>query len=175
MAGYFRFAEPRQARSYTYSIVDQQPTLHKGVFAGLEQAWSGPHGNTKPFPIIAVKIDTVAAYQTALKNGGAEYDKNPGQTDSLSIEKVDKYPDPVWRVIWGESAGTSNSPFTWMPRRGTSRRNCTRRGRKSRTAAAPPSPSSSTPKAYWLSLIMPWIFLSLLRISSVASWTWVVS
>ena len=98
-----------QARSYTYSIVDQQPTLHKGVFAGLEQAWSGPRGNTKPFPIIAVKVDTDAAYQTALKNGGAEYDKKtPGKPISLLIEKVDKYPDPVWRVIWGESAGTSN-------------------------------------------------------------------
>lgn len=98
-----------QARSYTYSIVDQQPTLHKGVFAGLEQPWSGPHGNTKPFPIIAVKVDTDAAYQTALKNGGAEYDKKtPGKPISLLIEKVDKYPDPVWRVIWGESAGTSN-------------------------------------------------------------------
>ena len=98
-----------QARSYTYSIVDQQPTLHKGVFAGLEQAWSGPHGNTKPFPIIAVKVDTDAAYQTALKNGGADYDKKtPGKPISLLIEKVDKYPDPVWRVIWGESAGTSN-------------------------------------------------------------------
>jgi hypothetical protein len=98
-----------QARSYTYSIVDQQPTLHKGVFAGLEQAWSGPHGNTKPFPIIAVRIDTDAAYKTALGNGGTEYDKKtPGKPISVTIEKMDKYPDPVWRVIWGESASTSN-------------------------------------------------------------------
>jgi hypothetical protein len=98
-----------QSRSYTYSIVDQQPTLHKGVFAGLEQGWSGPHGNTKPFPVIAVKVDTDAAYKTALANGGSEYDKkNPGKPISLTLEKVDKYPDPVWRVIWGESASTSN-------------------------------------------------------------------
>lgn len=98
-----------QARSYTYSIVDQQPTLHKGVFAGLEQGWSGPHGNTKPFPIIAVKIDTDAAYKTALAHGGTDYDKkSPGKPISVLIEKVDKFPDPVWRIIWGESVGTSN-------------------------------------------------------------------
>jgi hypothetical protein len=97
-----------QSRSYTYSIVEEQPTLHKGVFAGLEQSWAGPHGNTKPFPIMAVKIDTPAAYKTALANGGAEYDKKtPGKPISLLIEKVDKYPDPVWRVIWGESVSTS--------------------------------------------------------------------
>ena len=98
-----------QARSYTYSIVEQQPSLHKGVFAGPEQAWSGPHGNTKPFRIIAVKVDTDAAYRTALANGGAEYDKKyPGKPISILIEKVDKFPDPVWRVIWGESVSKSN-------------------------------------------------------------------
>ena len=57
---------------------------------------------------MAVKIDTPAAYKTALANGGAEYDKKtPGKPISLLIEKVDKYPDPVWRVIWGESVSTS--------------------------------------------------------------------
>ncbi len=58
--------------------------------------------------MIAVKVDTDAAYKTALANGGSEYDKkNPGKPISLTLEKVDKYPDPVWRVIWGESASTS--------------------------------------------------------------------
>jgi hypothetical protein len=80
------------------------------VFAGLEEGWSGPRGGNSPFPMMAVKIDTDAAYKTALeKGGGTDYDKkNPGKPISFLLEKVQKFPDPVWRVIWGESAGTSN-------------------------------------------------------------------
>jgi len=98
-----------QSRSYTYSIIEVPPTLHKGSFAGLEQGWSGPRGNTSPFLMAAVKVDTDAAYQTALKNGGEDYNKkNPGKPISIILEKNSKFPDPVWRIIWGESLATSN-------------------------------------------------------------------
>src|ERR1043166_3871697 len=36
----FVSANRNQARSYTFSIIEQLPLLHKGVFAGLEQGWS---------------------------------------------------------------------------------------------------------------------------------------
>ena len=59
--------------------------------------------------MLAVKIDTDAAYKTALANGGAEYEKkNPGKPITFLLEKVAKHPDPVWRVIWGESVSQSN-------------------------------------------------------------------
>jgi hypothetical protein len=105
----FVSASRSQARTYTYSIVESVGNLHKGSFAGLQEGWSGASGVNKPFPMLAVKIDTDAAYKTALENGGAEYDKkNPGKPISFVLEKVTKHPDPVWRVIWGESVGTSN-------------------------------------------------------------------
>jgi hypothetical protein len=105
----FTSAARSQARSYTYSIVEGEGNLHKGVFAGLEEGWSGPRSGNAPFLMLAVKIDTDTAYKTALANGGAEYDKkNPGKPISILLEKVAKHPDPVWRVIWGESAATSN-------------------------------------------------------------------
>ncbi len=98
-----------KARSWTYSVVEAQGNLHKGAFAGLEESWAGPRPNAQPFPIAAVKTDTDAAYQTALKNKGAEYDKkNPGKPIIFTLEKTSKFPDPSWRVIWGESVGTSN-------------------------------------------------------------------
>jgi len=98
-----------QARSYTYSIVESSGNLHKGTFAGLEEGWSGARGTNQPFPMLAIKIDTDAAYKTALEHGGSDYDKkNPGKPISFLLEKVTKHPDPVWRVIWGESVGTSN-------------------------------------------------------------------
>lgn len=105
----FTSAARSQARSYTYSIVESQGNLHKGVFAGLEEGWSGPRGGNTPFPMMAVRIDTDAAYKTALANGGSDYDKKtPGKPISFQLEKIAKFPDPVWRVIWGESVSSSN-------------------------------------------------------------------
>lgn len=105
----FTSAAKSQARTWTYSIVESSGNLHKGVFAGIEEGYSGPRGVNSPFPMLAIKIDTDAAYKTALANGGADYDKkNPGKPISFLLEKVTKHPDPVWRVIWGESVGTSN-------------------------------------------------------------------
>jgi hypothetical protein len=98
-----------KARSYTFSVVEGEGNLHKGVFAGIEEGWSGPRGVTKPFTIQAVKTDTDAAYKEALANKGADYEKkNPGKPITFLLEKNNKFPDPSWRVIWGESVGTSN-------------------------------------------------------------------
>jgi hypothetical protein len=99
-----------RARSWTFSVVEGEGNLHKGPFAGLEEGWSGPRGVTKPFIIAAVKIDTDAAYQTAMKQKQAiEYDKkNPGKPIVYLLESTSKHPDPAWRVLWGESVGTSN-------------------------------------------------------------------
>src|SRR5690242_4969668 len=58
-----------KARSYTYSVVESEGNLHKGVFAGLDQSWSGPSGTTKPFLMASVKTDSDEAYQAALKKG----------------------------------------------------------------------------------------------------------
>lgn len=105
----FVSAARSQARTYTYSIVEDLPNnLHKGVFAGSEEGWSGSGSLDQPFIIAAVKVDTDAAYKTALGQG-ADYDKkNPGKPITFLLEKTQKFPDPAWRVIWGESVGTSN-------------------------------------------------------------------
>jgi hypothetical protein len=98
-----------KARRYTYSVVESEGNLHKGVFPGQDEGWSGARGNNTPFLMLAVKVDTDAAYKTALANGGADYDKKtPGKPIAFLLEKVAKHPNPVWRVIWGESASTSN-------------------------------------------------------------------
>lgn len=104
----FVSASQSKARSYTYSVVESEGNLHKGVFAGLDQSWSGPSGVSKPFLMAAIKVDSDEAYQTALKKG-ADYDKkNPGKPITFLLESNTKFPDVTWRVIWGESVGTSN-------------------------------------------------------------------
>lgn len=105
----FVSAAKNQAKDLTYSIKEVLPGLRKGVFGAPEHSWSGASGNSAPFPVIAVKVETDAAYETALKNGGADYDKkNPGKNIIITLEKISKFPDPAWRIIWGDSVGTSN-------------------------------------------------------------------
>jgi hypothetical protein len=106
------FVSPQsaRARSYTYSVIEGAGNLHKGVFAGLEEGWSGHRGVSTPFLIAALKTDSNEVLQTALKNPKVvEYDKkNAEKAISFILEKTDRFPDPAWRVIWGESVGTSS-------------------------------------------------------------------
>jgi hypothetical protein len=92
-----------RARSYTYSIVEQLPYLHKGVFAGPDQPVNG-----QPFLIAAVKTDSEAAYQTALAKAGKYAQRNAGKPILVLLEKNAKYPNPAWRIVWGESLSTAN-------------------------------------------------------------------
>lgn len=89
-----------RARSYTDSIVELLPDLHKDVFAGPQQEYNGVS-----FPIAAVKKDTESAYQTALVKAGKAV--NAGQPVLILLEKSAKFSDPAWRIVWGESVSTA--------------------------------------------------------------------
>lgn len=97
-----------RSRTFTFSVVELLPDVHKGVFAGPEAGFTGSKGESKPFNIAAVKVDTDAAYQTALSKAGDYDKKNPGKRITYLLEKIDRFPDVVWRVVWGESVGQSN-------------------------------------------------------------------
>jgi hypothetical protein len=94
-------------RTWTYSVIEAEGNLHKGAFAGLEEGYSAT-GQAQPWIVAALKTDSDEVYKTALTKG-AEYDKkNPGKTITFVLEKTSRFTDPAWRVIWGESVGTSN-------------------------------------------------------------------
>jgi len=106
------FVAGGKSRDYTYSIVEGEGNLHKGAFAGPEGSFSGSRGVNTAFLMAAVKVDSDAAYKTAMedpKTKAADYDKkNPGKPITIILEKTNKHDDPVWRIVWGESVGTSN-------------------------------------------------------------------
>src|SRR5437868_8871600 len=81
------FVSPQsaRARSYTYSVIEGAVNLHKGVFAGMEEGWSGHRGVSKPFLIAALKTDSDQVLQTAVKNPKVEdyVAKQPGKAISL--------------------------------------------------------------------------------------------
>jgi hypothetical protein len=93
-----------QSRTYTFSVYEASATLHQGLFSDAAVPWSG---GGKPFILQAAKIDTDVAWETALKHGEDFNGKNPNTPISY-ILAVERGSDPMWRVIWGESAGESS-------------------------------------------------------------------
>jgi hypothetical protein len=106
--GIFTSVTLGKMQTYTYSVVEQEGNLHKGVFSLGEQSWSGSQGVNTAFDIRAASIDTDAAYKTADEKAKDYDEKHPGMPISFQLEKINQFPTPVWRVIWGESVGTSS-------------------------------------------------------------------
>lgn len=105
-------AQLGRARTYTWSAVELE-SLHKGVFPGMEEAWRGPVGQQKPFSAQALKIDTPDALKTATMEASKYLDK-PGDKPPVTflLESTPRFPDPVWRVLWGPSVSAAQYSVT---------------------------------------------------------------
>jgi len=93
-----------KSRTYTSSAYEASATLHKGIFPDAPQEWSG---DGRPFLLAALKVDTDKAWETALQHGKDYNSKNPNTPISYTLG-MERGTDPVWRVIWGLSAGESS-------------------------------------------------------------------
>ena len=93
-------------RTYTWSAVESEGNLHEGVYPGAEESFN-PSGKGKPFLIAALKTDTTDALKIALEKSAEYVKKNPTMRINYLLELGDKHPNPAWRVIWGDSVGTS--------------------------------------------------------------------
>jgi len=104
---YVSMARGRQ-RSYTWSAIEGEGSLHKGVFGTQEEAWGGAQGQEQPFVAAALKIDTPEAWVTAIGKSGEYLDK-PGVKPRVNfmLTLTSRYPDPAWRVFWGESVSAA--------------------------------------------------------------------
>ena len=113
LAGHLRLHRPRVSRAATPSPSWRaKATCTKARSPDPSKAGAATRGLNSSFLMAAIKVDTDAAYKTAmetLRSHAAEYDKkNPGKPITIMLERTAKHPDPAWRIIWGESAGTSN-------------------------------------------------------------------
>ena len=105
---YFVSESRSRGRTYTYSVVEsKENNIYKGVYGGLEEPYAR-HGQSMPFLAVALKKDSTSAYETAQAKGAEYARKNPDKPITLQLERTPRFPNPAWRVIWGESAGTSN-------------------------------------------------------------------
>lgn len=105
----FTFASAAKGRtkSWTYSVVEAEGNLHKGTFAGPEAGFAGSIGQARPFSTFALKIDTDEALETATKASAEELKKVGDKQVLFLLEYTPRFPNPAWRVMWGESLATS--------------------------------------------------------------------
>ena len=103
------FVSPSQSKSrtFTYSAVEAGGNLHQGVFASASED-SSSSSTAAPFEMSAIQVDSDQAYGTATKKSQEYIAKNPKKPVSFLLEQSKRFPDVTWRVIWGESVGTSD-------------------------------------------------------------------
>jgi hypothetical protein len=98
----------RTTRRYTYSVVEvPRSNLREGVFSSTPDNWT-PGGQDRPFTIQMLKIDSTAAYETAMKKAADYAAKHPDLPVKFLLERTKRFADPAWRVYWGESVSASN-------------------------------------------------------------------
>ncbi len=96
-----------RARTFTWCAIEMEGNLHKGVFAGPDESWSGPSDASQPFAAIALKVDTDEALKTALAK--SDYAKQHANAPMIFLlEQNRRYPDISWRIVWGDSVATSD-------------------------------------------------------------------
>lgn len=97
----------KQQRTYTWSAVEAEG-YHKDAFARQEQAWAGATRQSKPFRIEALKTDTDKAWDVAAAKSAEYMKKNPDMQVFFLAEFTDRYANPTWRVVWGDSISLSS-------------------------------------------------------------------
>ena len=105
----FVSASKGKSRSWTWSSIESAGNLHKGLFALGEESWSGPRGQSRPFLMQALKVDTDAAYEEAVKHAETFFKKVKERPPvNFMLESTPRFPDVYWRVMWGETVGTAD-------------------------------------------------------------------
>jgi len=92
-----------QARSYSYSVVDQLPDYSKGVKADNPVPWGGPTAAAVPFQTSDFMIDSDAAYKTAADKAGTWPKEHPDKPLTMALGYASRFPAPVWYYLWGTS------------------------------------------------------------------------
>jgi hypothetical protein len=93
-----------QARSYSYSVVDQMPAFSKGVKAEAAVPWTGPTAAASPFQTTDFTVDSDAAYKTAAEKAGTWPKEHPDKHLTIALGYATRFPSPVWYFLWGTSS-----------------------------------------------------------------------
>lgn len=99
------FGSPRlrQARVFTYSVVQHAPDIYKGVTVGQPIPWNGPTRDAATFDTSDLAVDSDAAYNTALAQASGWVEKHPDKEFSCTLGNAERFSAPVWYLLWGDN------------------------------------------------------------------------
>ena len=95
-----------RAKTFTWSAIEAEGNLHKGVFGGPEESYS-PSRQEQPFLIAAIKTDSDEAYKEAADKAAEYLKKSSDKPVHFVLELTPRFPDLAWRIFWGESVSSS--------------------------------------------------------------------
>ena len=101
----FGSASQHSARTYTYAVADQLPSITKGVKAEGTEPWAGPTAAVMTFQTSDFTTDSDAAYKTAAAKA-ADWLKdaeNAAKPVSFTLGAASRFPAPVWYILFGNS------------------------------------------------------------------------
>jgi hypothetical protein len=93
----------REARRFTYAVVDSGSEVRKGVTVSDALVWNGATPTSKPFANSEFSVDSDAAYKLGFEKASDWLKKHPDQKVSLRLGNASRLPAPVWYVMWGTS------------------------------------------------------------------------
>jgi hypothetical protein len=93
----------REARTFTYSVIDDGANIRKGVNVGGAEPWSGATAKSSPFQTTGFAVNSDAAYKAAYAKAEAWVKMHPGKKVAFSLGSAARFPAPVWFIIWGDT------------------------------------------------------------------------
>jgi ABC-type glycerol-3-phosphate transport system substrate-binding protein len=93
----------REARTFSYSVVDDGAEIHKGVTVGGAQSWSGATPKSMPFQTTGFVVNSDAAYKTAFEKAEEWVKNHPDKKVAFLLGSASRFPAPVWFVVWGST------------------------------------------------------------------------
>jgi hypothetical protein len=99
----------QRLKIYTYGVVESPGNVYKDVFSPTEERWGGPSGQTAPFRMEALKVESDKAFTKAVEKSAAYLAKKPTAPAQILVEWNKRFPQPSYRVYWGGSIGSAEN------------------------------------------------------------------
>jgi hypothetical protein len=93
----------KEARIFTYAVVDSGADIRKGVNVSNALPWGGSTPTSKAFSNSEFAVDSDAAYKAAFEKAAGWLKTHPNQKATFRLGDASRFPAPVWYVMWGTS------------------------------------------------------------------------